>query len=179
MHRHGQLVTPLNSILTNNGRRRKSWPAKGRGIWAHGLSLISSLFLCIHCWPAYQTLAFFHYFLYQMGMMGSRSGALTSTRPARRGRGLRDCHTLSRVNTVWFKQKKPRYWLSSMLGPMLWNPKIASSCSGSVKQAGASEQESQKTDSVQELWKMACNSCSPIYRTYLLTPKFSTLWMPT
>jgi hypothetical protein len=35
-----------------------------------------------------------------------------------------------------------------MLGPMLQNHKVASACSGSVKRAGAFEQESQKTDSV-------------------------------
>ena len=34
------------------------------------------------------------------GTTGSRSGAPPSSRPARRRRGLRGCHTLSRVNTV-------------------------------------------------------------------------------
>jgi len=34
------------------------------------------------------------------GTKGSRSGAPLSSRPARRRRGLRGCHTLSRVNTV-------------------------------------------------------------------------------
>ena len=34
------------------------------------------------------------------GTTGSRSGAPPSSRPARGRRGLRGCHTLSRVNTV-------------------------------------------------------------------------------
>jgi len=34
------------------------------------------------------------------GTTGSRSGAPPSSRPARRRRGVRGCHTLSRVNTV-------------------------------------------------------------------------------
>jgi len=38
---------------------------------------------------------------------------------------------------------------------MLQNSKIASACSDSVKWAGASEKQSQKTDSVQRLCEMA------------------------
>jgi len=37
---------------------------------------------------------------YDKGTTGSRSGAPPSSRPARGRRGLRGCHTLSRVNTV-------------------------------------------------------------------------------
>jgi hypothetical protein len=44
-----------------------------------------------------------------LGTTGSRSGAPPSNRQARRRRGLRDCHTLSRVNTVWLKQTKTSF----------------------------------------------------------------------
>jgi len=43
--------------------------------------------------------------IFRKGTTGSRSGAQPSSWPARRRRRLRECHTLSRVNTVWLKQK--------------------------------------------------------------------------
>jgi len=72
-----------------------------------------------------------------------------------------------------------QYWWSSMLGPILWNPKIASAFSASVKRAGAAEQESQKTDSDQWLCMMAGHSSSPVYHIYSMRPVFSKLWIPS
>jgi hypothetical protein len=43
---------------------------------------------------------------WRVGTTGSRSGAPPSSRLARRRRGVRGCHTLNRVNTVWLKQNK-------------------------------------------------------------------------
>jgi len=62
-----------------------------------------------------------------------------------------------------------------MFGPLLPNPVIASASSSSVKTAAAGEQESQKTDSAQRLYKMAGNSRIPMYHTYSKRPKFSML----
>jgi hypothetical protein len=59
-----------------------------------------------------------------------------------------------------------------MLEPILPNPIIASAYSGSVERAGASEQQCQMKDSVQRHCKMAGNSRSPMYRTYLLMSVF-------
>jgi len=56
-----------------------------------------------------------------------------------------------------YKPHFARYWLSSMLGPVLPNPKMASATSCPVKRAGAWEQISGNTDSAQQLCKMAGN----------------------
>jgi len=72
-----------------NGRRNKSRRALLDFIPFPLYSILTSL-----------SDACFLSFLYQKGTTGSRSGAPPSSRPARRRRGLRDCHTLSRVNTV-------------------------------------------------------------------------------
>jgi len=81
----------------NRRRRSKSRRATGGGgVRAGGLSLISSLFLCMLYICHFWMLSFFC----QKGTTGSRSGAPPSSRPALRRRGLRGCHTLSRVNTV-------------------------------------------------------------------------------
>jgi len=69
-------------------------PKMGGGVRAGGLSMISSLFLCI------LFDRFSDAFFCQKGTTGSRSGAPPSSGPARGRRGLRGCHTLSRVNTV-------------------------------------------------------------------------------
>jgi len=66
-----------------------------------------------------------------------------------------------------------------MFGPKFLNPEIASASSSSVKRAAAREQESQKTDAAQRLYKMAGNSRSPMYHTYSKRPKFSMLGMQT
>jgi ribonuclease HI len=71
----------------------KLLPKTGGGVRAGGFSLISSLFLCI---LSITLVAFFC----KQGTTGSRSRAPPSSRPARRRRGFRGCHTLSRVNTV-------------------------------------------------------------------------------
>jgi len=70
-------------------------------------------------------------------------------------------------------------WLSSMLGPMLPYPKIASASVGSVKWPGAWEGETQKTYSAQRLYKMAANCHSTICCTYSKRTRFSILWMQT
>jgi len=99
-------------VPAQHRRRSKSGQATGRGVRAgweraeekgpagsprfHPFSFV--LYIC-HSWM----LAFV-----KNGTTGSRSGSPPSRRPARRRRGLRGCHTLSRVNTVWLKQNSRR-----------------------------------------------------------------------
>ena len=66
-----------------------------------------------------------------------------------------------------------------MFGPLFAHPKIASATSSSVKRAAAWEDESQKKDSAQQIFKMAGNSCSPMYLTYSKMPNFWMVWMKT
>jgi len=107
----------------------RKFPIKtGSGVGAGGLSLMSSLSLSID-----QPLA--DMFFCQKGTLGSRSGALPCSWPAQRRRGLRGCHTLSRVNTVWLKQsKKPNafrkntntVFLVKFIKPILYRCEIQS-----------------------------------------------------